>query len=259
MTEQSFLDHLQELRNTLLKCVVSIVIAYTPSYFLTPHLIEIIISCSSAELTTFNYFSPLEVFIVQLKMALALAIVISFPYISWQIWKFLLPALYPNEKVILKRWFLAAIFLFLTGITFCFLWILPLVMRFALSFSSDTIIPTIGISNFLLLTGWLILAFGLMFQFPLLIVLSVRFGLVKKTTLKNGRPYIVIAILIMAAILTPPDIISQILLAVPTYLLFELGLFLARDNPETITSKNDDMLDFYIKETDQKHSKDDST
>jgi Sec-independent protein secretion pathway component TatC len=133
--------------------------------------------------------------------------------------------------------------------------------------------PVIGLSSFLELAGWLTLAFGVMFQFPIAIVLTVSFGLVKPSFLSSKRPYVIVFILIMSAILIPPDVLSQILLAIPTYLLFEIGLFLShrfekfekkgnseqyiRNNesktiennrPSTRQKSDNGTLDFYIKE-----------
>ena len=110
----------------------------------------------------------------------------------------------------------------------CVGFVLPLIMKFSMSFATEQIKPILGISNFIVLSGWLMLAFGLMFQFPIAIYFLFRFDIVSLESLKNKRPYIVVILLIIAAILTPPDVVSQILLFIPTYLLFELGLFFAK-------------------------------
>lgn len=100
-------------------------------------------------------------------------------------------------------------------------------MNFSAGFSTNQIEATLGLGNFINISAGLTLAFGLMFQFPLLILLAVKFNLIETSVLKDKRPYVVVIILILAALLTPPDIISQLMLAVPTYLLFEIGLFAA--------------------------------
>ncbi|MDR1684414.1 MAG: twin-arginine translocase subunit TatC [Elusimicrobiota bacterium] len=227
--EPSFLDHLEELRRVLLKCVCAVAVLYLPAFFAAPYVIKGIILWAAPEGAGFNYFTPLEVFILQLKLAFALASAAALPYILWQAWRFLLPALYDNERKALKLWVLSSTLLFAAGAAFCFLFILPFLMRFSLSFSSDLLRPVLGVGAFAAMAGWLMLAFGLMFQFPLAVMLAVRFGLVKKSVLKKQRPYVVVGILILAALLTPPDVISQLMLAVPTYILFELGLFLSRE------------------------------
>ena len=100
-------------------------------------------------------------------------------------------------------------------------------MNFSASFSTAQLQPTLGLENFITLSAAMILAFGLMFQFPLVVLICVKFGLVSVNTLKNARPYIIVGILILAAIFTPPDIVSQLMLGVPTWLLFEAGLLAA--------------------------------
>ena len=101
-------------------------------------------------------------------------------------------------------------------------------MRFAVGFSGENMTPMFGVANFISLSGWMMLAFGVMFQSPLAVMLAVRFGLISADSLARKRPYVVVGILILAALLTPPDVVSQLVLGVPTWLLFELGLLLAR-------------------------------
>ncbi|MDR2337141.1 MAG: twin-arginine translocase subunit TatC [Deltaproteobacteria bacterium] len=226
---QTFFEHLEALRTVLLRCLVTVGIFYVPSYFLAQFCIQWLISwCCPAEIGQLNFFSPMEVFIVQLKLALVLAVLISFPYCIWQIWNFLLPALQAHEKEALKYWIVLASFLFVCGVAFCVLLILPLVMQFAVSFASDKLNPVIGLADFLNLSCGLMLVFGVGFQLPLTVLLCVRFGLIQVQFLRDKRTYVVVGILIVSAVVTPPDIISQIMLALPMWLLFELGLLLAR-------------------------------
>ena len=111
---------------------------------------------------------------------------------------------------------------------FCGALILPMLMNFSGGFATPELQPILGLANFLNLAGWLMLAFGVMFQAPIVVLLAVRFGVISAESLRKKRAYIMTAILIVAAILTPPDIVSQVALAIPTWLLFELGLFLAK-------------------------------
>ena len=169
----------------------------------------------------------MEVFWTQLNLSLILALLLSYPWNIFQIWKFLLPALYKEEARALKIWLFSSSILFAGGVAFCIYFILPILMGFSGSFSTEGIKPIIGLQNFLSLAGWLMLAFGLMFQAPIVVLLAVRFGLTTSASLREKRPYAIVAILFFAALLTPPDVVSQILLAVPTWLLFELGLVFA--------------------------------
>jgi len=226
---QSFLEHLEELRKTIIKCLAAVIIFFIPAFLIAPQAINALIAwCCPPELSKLNFFSPMEVFIIQMKLAFLISLVLSFPFWAWQIWRFLLPSLYDNERKALKMWVFASTFLFILGASFCIALILPMVMKFSASFSSENLQALIGLSQFLNLSGWLILAFGIMFQFPIAVMLCVRFGLLKYSFLAAQRRYVIILILITAALLTPPDIISQICLAVPTYILFEIGLFFSR-------------------------------
>lgn len=164
---------------------------------------------------------------MQLKLALILALALACPWNMLQLWRFLLPGLYDGERRVLGWWIVFSSVLFFGGVAFCTGVILPMLMNFSGGFATPELQPILGLANFLNLAGWLMLAFGVMFQAPIAVLLAVRFGVISVESLKRKRPYVMTAILILAAILTPPDIVSQVALAIPTWLLFELGLFLA--------------------------------
>ncbi len=220
--------HLEALRSTLIACIIAIVLLYPFSYWASPYVIDYLIKhCIPENVGSLHYFAPMEVFWTQLNLSLILALLLSYPWNIFQIWKFLLPALYKEEARALKIWLFSSSILFASGVAFCIYFILPILMGFSGSFSTEGIKPIIGLQNFLSLAGWLMLAFGLMFQAPIIVLLAVRFGLTTSASLREKRPYAIVAILFFAALLTPPDVVSQVLLAVPTWLLFELGLVLA--------------------------------
>lgn len=229
LDQESFTYHLTELRKTLLSIIICVIILFPIGYYLAPYCIDFLIKWSfPQQLSKLNFFSPMEVFIVNLKIGFIISFVVAFPYIMYKIWKFLLPALYEKEKKFLELSVFVSSFLFLCGVFICIVFVLPLIIKFSISFATDQIQPILGINNFLGLSGWLMLAFGLMFQFPIAIYFLVKFDIVSIKTLTSKRPYIIIIILIIAAILTPPDIISQLMLAIPTYILFELGIIFAK-------------------------------
>ena len=140
----------------------------------------------------------------------------------------MLPALYEKEKRFIHSivWLTSA--LFMAGVAFCLIVCFPLIVQFGMSFAGETLTPVFGVSNLISLAIWLSLAFGCMFQFPLVTYALVRGGIVSYETVCDKRPYVVVGILVVAALLTPPDIVSQIILGAPTYLLFEAGLLAAR-------------------------------
>jgi sec-independent protein translocase protein TatC len=205
-------------------------------------LIKTILGGSNISL---NYFSPMEVFILQIKIAFFMDLILSFPYIIKNIWNFILPALYNKEKKFVKSAVLFSSLLFCFGIVFCFFTIVPLIIKFGISFSSQHIQAVFGVSNIITLSLSLCVVFGIMFQFPLITYLLIKADIISYQSVKSKRSYVFIGVLIIAAILTPPDVISQIMLALPTYMLFELGLLFARrikkpeeNPPKDITDNN---------------------
>ena len=228
-SESSLISHLEALRSMLLRMLVATVILYPVGYVICPHVIGALVHwCCPPSVGALHYFAPMEVFFVKLKLALVLALVLAYPWNIYQLWQFLLPALYEGERRALKYWLLSSSLLFALGVAFCIAFILPLLMKFSAGFATVEVQPILGLSGFISLSGWLMLAFGLMFQVPILVLVAVRFGLVSYESLRNKRPYVIVLILVLAAILTPPDVVSQLMLAIPTWLLFEIGLLVSK-------------------------------
>jgi len=226
--ENTLLGHVEALRSAMLRCLAVTAFLFPVGYVAAPSVIAGLVRwCLPPELGGLHYFSPLEVFVVRLKLAMILALVVAYPWNFVQLWRFLVPALHERERRLLRGWVAVASLLFFAGVIFSVLLVLPLLMQFSSQFADDQLRPMLGLAQFLGLSGWLSLAFGLMFQTPVLVVPAVRLGLVSAADLRRRRPIVMTVILIAAAILTPPDVISQLLLAIPTWLLFELGLFWA--------------------------------
>lgn len=222
------MEHLTVLRTMLIRCFAALALAYPVGYLLSPYGIDFLVRWSlPPEIGRLHYFTPMEVFWCRLKVGFLLAFVLTLPWTTLQFWRFLLPALYRGERLALRCWIGAALVLFLAGSAFCIGLILPLLMRFSAGFATEGLVPVLGFSAFLELAGWLTLAFGIMFQAPISVLIAVQFGLVSTASLRHLRPYILVGILTVSALLTPPDVLSQILLTLPTWLLFEMGLFWA--------------------------------
>lgn len=224
--EETLLDHLEALRTVLIKCLSALAIGLVPIFFVAPYVMDLLIKVMMGNnAVQLNFFSPMEVFILQIKMALLLDVLVCFPYIIRQVWSFILPALYDNERKFIKSIVLSSSVLFIIGVLFCLFFILPLVIRFGLSFVTDNIQAVFGIGNIVSLALWLSFVFGVMFQFPLVTYALIRSEMVSYEAIKAKRTYVFVSILILSALLTPPDIVSQLLLTIPTYGLFEIGLF----------------------------------
>ena len=226
--EENLAYNLEALRGALLRCAAATAVLYPVGYLASPYLINALVRwCFPESAGTLHYFAPMEVLWVRLRLALIAALLAAYPWNILQLWRFLLPALYKRERKALGCCIVSSSLLFFCGAAFSIGLILPLMMNFSGGFATAELRPSIGLANFLNLAGWLTLAFGVMFQSPIIVLLAVRFGVISCGSLRRKRPYIATAILIAAAILTPPDIVSQLMLAIPTWLLFELGLIIA--------------------------------
>ncbi|MCL2484587.1 MAG: twin-arginine translocase subunit TatC [Endomicrobia bacterium] len=224
--DESLTHHLNDLRKMLIRSFICIGILLPFCFWLSPKVMDFFIKTLIGDLNiSLNYFSPMEVFILQMKIAFFMSLVLSFPYIAKNIWDFVLPALYSKEKRFIKSIVFSSSFLFCFGVGFCFFIIIPLIIKFGLSFSSPHLHAVLGISNIITLSLTLSFVFGMMFQFPLVTFALIKSGLVSYQAIASKRSYVFIGVLILSALVTPPDVLSLILLAVPTYILFELGLF----------------------------------
>jgi len=227
--EESLVSHLEALRTTLIKCFVAVGIVLPFAFYFSPKvlnfLIKILISDNNI---TLNYFAPMEIFILQIKLALLLAVSAAFPYIIKNIWDFVVPALYEHERKLIQSTVIISSCLFLSGIIFCLFIILPLIINFGISFGSQQVSPMWGISNLMSLSLTLAFTFGLMFQVPLITHALIKADIISYDAVSSKRRYVIVILLIISALLTPPDIVSQILMFIPTYLLFELGLLFSK-------------------------------
>lgn len=225
----SLISHLEALRETILKCLISVCLVLPFSFLISESALNYLLKIiTGTNKITFNYFCVAEVFILRIKIALIVALVVCFPYIAKKIWDFILPALYENERRFIKSIVFLSTILFVFGVLFCLFFILPLIINFGMSFATPDIHAVFGITNVINLALWLSVAFGLMFQMPLVVHSLIKTGIVEYETIASKRPYVVVGLLVLAAVLTPPDIISQIMLFIPTYVLFEFGLLFSK-------------------------------
>jgi sec-independent protein translocase protein TatC len=232
----SFVEHLTELRSRLLKSFFYLFIFFVISYFFAEDIYAFLVepyanAVKDDQSNRRLIFTALhETFITYLKVAFFAAIFISSPIILTQIWKFVAPGLYKNEKKALLPYMIATPTLFLLGGLLVYYLIMPLAIKFFLSFETSAEISNLPIqleakvNEYLSLIMRLIFAFGISFQLPVLLSLLARVGFVDSTYLKHKRKYVVIIIFIVAAILTPPDPITQIGLGIPLLILYELSI-----------------------------------
>ena len=233
------LTHLMELRTRLIWALVAILVAFIACFFFAKQIYNILVmpyewAAGSDRDIRLIYTAPQEFFITQLKLALFGAVFIAFPVIATQIYRFVAPGLYKVERKAFVPYLIATPVLFVVGAAVVFFVMMPLAMSFFLSLeqvggdgqASIELLPKVN--EYLSLLMGLILAFGLVFQLPVVLTLLAQIGVVSYDALKRGRRYAIVLAFVAAAILTPPDIISQFALALPTIVLFEASLLTVR-------------------------------
>ena len=229
LTKESFLDHLEALRQTILRELVVFAVLLIPAALLVHHLLPVLLRHLSSWVPgyKFYYMTPLEPFFLELKLTLAAAFLLGLPahFILWG--KFLAPALYSHEKKTACVLLGSALGLFSAGAALALFGVLPMLLKFSAGFATDEWQPLLTFNSLLSLAVMLVLGFGLIFQLPVVILLLVRGGILRTAALRKHRPAVLIGILVLAAILTPPDVISQCMMAIPAYLFFELSLLFA--------------------------------
>lgn len=230
--------HLKELRDRLVKSLIVVFVVFLGLYFLAGDLYMIlarpleILLPEGGQLIATGVASP---FFVPLKLTIVLAIFISVPYLLHQVWGFIAPALYKHERRVAVPLFISSVLLFYCGVAFVYFVVLPLVFGFFTSVGPENINLMPDIGNVLDFCLKLFFAFGIAFEIPIATFLMVRAGIVTPEALASKRPYIFVGCFVIGMLVTPPDVVSQSILAVPMWLLFELGLILSRLVPNKQT------------------------
>lgn len=225
--QASFIDHLEELRKRLLISFVTVIIFSIVCFAFAQRILNYIIKWTN--IGTAYFFSPTEALMVNIKVALFIGFFISFPIILYQAWAFIGPGLTRKEQRVSLPFMFSGIILFLIGCAFAVFVLIPVGMKFFFSFGSETVKPLMNISKILEFIFWCILGSGILFQLPLIIFFLIKLGLVQAKTLARHRAEIIIAVLIIAAIITPTgDIFTLLIISVPLILLIELSILLAR-------------------------------
>ena len=228
---ESFISHLIELRSRLLKIVLGYVLVFIGLFPFANKIYTLLAAPLLAKLPAGGQMIATAVttpFFVPMKVAMLAAFVISLPNTLYQIWAFVAPGLYPQEKRLMAPVIIASCMLFITGMAFAYFLVFPIVFGFIVHSAPVGVAVMTDIGQYLDFVITMFLAFGTAFEVPIAVVLAVRFGWVTVAQLKEARGYVIVAAFIVGAIFTPPDIISQFMLAVPLWLLFEAGLLVAQ-------------------------------
>ncbi|MBC3872614.1 twin-arginine translocase subunit TatC [Undibacterium sp. LX15W] len=230
--QESFISHLVELRDRLVKACAGIAIVCAALFawpgpsaiydFLAQPMVAAL--PAGAKMIATGVISP---FLVPMKVTLLLAFLLALPWVLYQAWAFIAPGLYAHEKRLVAPLVISSSVLFAAGVAFCYFFVFGRVFKFISEFAPTSITVAPDIENYLDFVMSMCLAFGLTFEVPIVVIVLVRTGILTVEKLKAIRSYVIVGAFVIAAVVTPPDVVSQLALAVPMWMLFELGLFVA--------------------------------
>jgi sec-independent protein translocase protein TatC len=229
--ELTFLEHLVELRGRLLKACLSIVVVLIALLPFSRHLYETLAAPMMAQMPEGSSMIAIDVaspFLTPFKLTLLISIMISIPVVLYQLWAFVAPALFKHEKKLARPLLLSSVLLFYAGCAFAYFVVFPLVFGFLTRVAPEGVAVMTDISKYLDFVMTLFLAFGITFEVPIATIILVATGITTADKLASWRPYIVVGAFALGMILTPPDVISQTLLALPMWILFEIGIVFSR-------------------------------
>lgn len=218
------IGHLEELRVRIIKSLIVISVVSCYVYSIAGRLLAIV----ARPVGKLIFTEPAEAFLSYVKIALWGGLILSSPFVIYQLWQFISAGLKPQERKYIALFGPFSFVLFAAGGAFGYCVIIPVGIKLLLSFSSDYLVPMISVSNYISFVGMLVVAFGIVFQLPLLCLFLTKTGIITPTFLTRKRRHAIVIIFIVAAALTPPDIVSQFLMAIPLLVLYELGILLSK-------------------------------
>ena len=230
--QESFLSHLFELRDRVIKAGLAIIIVFVGLVYWAPDIFHLFAQPLLQALPVGGKMIVTDVtgsFFVPMKVTMLVAFIIALPVVMYQLWAFIAPGLYIHERKLILPLVVSSYSLFIIGMAFAYFLVFPTVFKFMASYNAPLGAEmSTDIDNYLSFAMTTFLAFGITFEVPVVVVVLVRMGIVPLAKLKEIRPYVIVGAFVISAIVTPPDVLSQLLLAVPMTLLYELGLLVAR-------------------------------
>ena len=231
MSEDTFISHLVELRDRLLRSLIAVGVVFLCLFPFASELYDLLAAPmmhtlpQGSKMIATGVITP---FLIPVKVAAMISFLISLPYVLYQAWAFVAPGLYSHEKRLVLPLVVASTVLFLLGVAFCYFFVFGVVFAFVNKIAPASITVAPDIEQYLNFVLTMFLAFGVTFEVPIVVIILARMGIVSVEQLKSVRPYFIVGAFVMAAVVTPPDVVSQLLLAIPMCLLYELGLLMAR-------------------------------
>ncbi len=231
--QETFISHLVELRTRLVRASVVVAAVFIVLFAIWPGASAVYDFLAQPMMRALPEGSKMIAtgvitpFMVPMKVTMMLAVIISLPWVLYQVWAFVAPGLYTHEKRLVAPLVISSSMLFIAGVAFCYFFVFGTVFKFINDFAPKSISVAPDIENYFDFVMTMCLAFGLTFEVPVIVVVLVRMGLVTVEKLKSIRPYVIVGAFVIAAVVTPPDIMSQLFLAVPLCLLYEVGILVA--------------------------------
>lgn len=227
---ESFLSHLVELRNRLVRALLAVIVVTVCLLPFASSLYDFLASPMMHALpegTRMIATGVVTPFLVPVKVVLLVALVLTLPYLLYQAWAFVAPGLYQHEKRLVLPLVLASTLLFIVGMAFCYFFVFGVVFKFVYSIAPSSISVAPDIENYFNFAIGMFLAFGVTFEVPIVVIVLARMGIVSVAKLREIRPYVIVGSFVVAAVVTPPDAVSQLLLAIPLCVLYEIGIAVA--------------------------------
>jgi sec-independent protein translocase protein TatC len=227
---ETFVSHLVELRNRLMKAMVAVIVVFLGLMPFAGRIYDLLAQPMMSALPAGSKMIATGVitpFLIPVKVTLLVAFLIALPIVLYQAWAFVAPGLYEHEKKLVAPLVISSSVLFLVGVAFCYYFVFGTVFKFVNEFAPQSVAVAPDIESYFSFVMTMFIAFGITFEVPIVVVVLVRMGLVTVEKLKEFRPYMIVGAFVIAAIVTPPDVVSQLLLAIPLCLLYELGLIVA--------------------------------
>lgn len=227
---ETFISHLVELRNRVMKASAAIIVVFLCLMPWAGNIYDLLAAPMMSALPAGSKMIATGVitpFLIPVKVTLLVAFLLALPVVLYQAWAFVAPGLYTHEKKLIAPLVISSSILFIVGVAFCYLFVFGTVFKFVNDFAPKSIAVAPDIESYFGFVMTMFIAFGLTFEVPIVVIVLVRVGVVSVEKLKEIRPYVVVGAFIIAAIVTPPDVVSQLLLAIPLCLLYEAGLILA--------------------------------
>jgi sec-independent protein translocase protein TatC len=229
--KQPFFSHLKELRDRLVVCIVAVAIAFVFTYYFKERLFDFLmqpfIKVMPAQ-SSFIFTGITEAFITYFKISVVAALFVAAPVLLFEFWMFVSPGLYENEKKYVYPFIFFGSLCFICGAMFCYFVVMPNIYRFFVSYAREFVIPMPDLKSYMGLTLKLLIIFGIIFELPLVAFYLSKAGIIKPAMLRKKRRYAILAIFIISAVITPPDVVSMVLVALPLWGLYELGILIAK-------------------------------